>query len=196
MNRPLLIAISLVIVSGACARQAVVTSAPPSSQPPVAGPTPPPARLDVRALATINDVANTTIGSASFSDTPAGLLVTINVTGLGIGPHGVHLHSVGSCVAPTFVSAGDHFNPSDRHHGFRNSGGHHAGDMPNLLSPPAGTYRVQFLLDDVRLTGRGGLVDGDGASIVIHGAEDDLITDPAGNSGGRLACGVIRLTTP
>jgi Cu-Zn family superoxide dismutase len=191
MKRLLVLSISLAMVAG-CARQTAV-SPPPASQPPVSGPTPPPSRLDVRAIASINDVANTTIGSASFSDTPAGLLVTINVTGLGIGPHGVHLHSVGSCVAPTFVSAGDHFNPSGKRHGFRNGDGHHAGDMPNLLSPAAGTHRVQLLLDGVKLTGRGGLVDGDGASIVIHGAEDDLLTDPSGNSGGRLACGVIKL---
>jgi Cu-Zn family superoxide dismutase len=194
MNRSFVIAASLLTVAG-CARQAVVAS-PPAAQPPVSSPVSPPSRLDVRAIASINDVANTTIGSASFSDTPAGLLVTINVTGLGIGPHGVHLHSVGSCVAPTFTSAGDHFNPSNKRHGFRNDDGHHAGDMPNLISPPAGAYRVQFVLDGVRLTGRGGLMDNDGASIVIHGAEDDLLTHPSGNSGGRLACGVIRLTTP
>ena len=66
--------------------------------------------------------------------------------------------------------------------------------MPNIISPPAGVHRVQFLLEGVKLTGRGGLMDGDGASIVIHGAEDDLTSDPAGNSGGRIACGVIRLT--
>ena len=181
----------LALVTG-CAPQAVVSS----PQPPTAAPTPPPARLDVRATATINDVANTTIGSANFVDTPAGLLVTVAVTGLGIGMHGAHLHAVGSCDAPQFLSAGPHFNPSDRQHGFRNPAGHHAGDMPNIISPPAGQHRVQFILDGVKLTGRGGLMDADGASIVIHTAEDDHVTDPAGNSGGRFACGVIRLATP
>jgi superoxide dismutase, Cu-Zn family len=188
-------AVVFLLVLSACARKAEVTPGVPV-QPPATRPTPPPAKLDVRATATINDVANTTIGSATFSDTPAGLLVNISITGLGIGPHGVHLHAIGSCVTPTFASAGPHFNPGDRQHGFRNRGGYHAGDMPNIVSPPAGAHRVQFLLDGVKLTGRGGLLDDDGAAIVVHGAEDDLLTDPAGNSGGRLACGVIKPAVP
>lgn len=174
----------------ACGRQAVVTgTTPPPS--PAANPAPLPSSLDVRATAIINDVANTKIGNATFTDTPAGLLVTITATGLGIGAHGVHLHTVGACQTPSFASAGAHFNPSDRQHGFRNKAGHHAGDMPNLISPPAGAYSAQFVLDGVKLTGRGGLLDDDGASIVIHSAEDDHVTDPSGNSGGRFACGVI-----
>jgi Cu-Zn family superoxide dismutase len=181
------------LVTVGCAPHGVATS-PAPIQPPAESPTPPPARIDVRASATINDVANTTIGNATFADTPAGLLVSISISGLGIGPHGVHLHAIGSCVTPGFASAGPHFNPSNRQHGFLNPAGHHAGDMPNIISPPAGVHRVQFLLEGVKLTGRGGLMDADGASIVIHGAEDDLASDPAGNSGGRIACGVIRLT--
>jgi superoxide dismutase, Cu-Zn family len=175
----------------ACARQPVATTSAP--QPPSAGPTPPPASLDVRATATINDASNTRIGSATFTDTPAGLLVTITVTGLGIGAHGTHLHTVGKCDTPAFASAGGHFNPSGRQHGFRNKAGHHAGDMPNIVSPPAGAHTVQFMIDGVALSGRDGLLDGDGASIVIHSAEDDHQTDPAGNSGGRMACGVITM---
>ena len=177
-----------------CSPRAVVSS--PQPQPPAPGPTPAPTRLDVRATATLNDVANTTIGTATFVDTPAGLLVTVTVTGLGIGMHGAHLHAVGSCVPPQFSSAGPHFNPSNRQHGFRNPAGRHAGDMPNIISPPAGQHRVQFILDDVRLTGRGGLMDSDGASLVIHTAADDHTTDPEGDSGGRFACGVIKPSTP
>lgn len=175
----------------ACASQPVATTSAP--QPPAAGPTPPPASLDVRATATINDASNTRIGNATFSDTPSGLLVTVTVTGLGIGAHGAHLHTVGICETPAFASAGAHFNPSGRQHGFRNKAGHHAGDMPNIVSPPAGAHTVQFMIDGVTLTGRDGLLDGDGASIVIHSAEDDHLTDPAGNSGGRMACGVITM---
>lgn len=176
----------------ACAPPATVSSVP--IQPPAQGPSPVPSRIEVRATAAINDVANTTIGNATFVDTRAGLLITIVVSGLGIGPHGAHLHAVGSCVTPTFVSAGAHFNPSNRQHGFRNTGGYHAGDLPNIISPPAGTHRVQFVVEGVKLTGRGGLIDDDGASIVIHTGEDDHLSDPAGNSGGRFACGVIKLT--
>ncbi|MEO5568823.1 MAG: superoxide dismutase family protein, partial [Gemmatimonadaceae bacterium] len=145
------------------------------------------------ATATINDITNTIIGSASFADTPAGLLVSITVTGLGIGAHGAHLHTIGSCVRPTFASAGAHFNPSGKQHGFRNPAGHHAGDMPNIISPPAGNHTAQFLLAGVKLTGRGALLDDDGASIVIHSSEDDHRADPAGNSAGRYGCGVITL---
>jgi Cu-Zn family superoxide dismutase len=155
---------------------------------------PPPSRLDVRAIASINDVANTTIGTATFADTPAGLLISLSISGLGIGPHGVHLHAIGSCITPAFASAGPHFNPGGKQHGFLNPDGHHAGDMPNIISPPSGVHRVEFIVDGVRLTGRGGLIDSDGAAIVIHGSADDHATDPAGNSGGRIACGVIKPT--
>ena len=183
----------LLAALAACAPRSTVSSPPPVVPPPQ-GPTPAPTRIEVRATATINDVANTKIGDATFVETRAGLLITITASGLGIGAHGVHLHSVGACVTPTFVSAGPHFNPSNRQHGFKNPSGYHAGDLPNIISPPAGTHRVQFVAEGVRLTGRGGLIDDDGASIVIHTAEDDHATDPAGNSGGRFACGVIRLT--
>src|SRR6185436_7657730 len=128
------------LASTACGRQAVVTSAPPI-QPPAQATIPPPVKIDVRASATINDVANTTIGSATFADTPAGLLVSLSISGVGIGQHGVHLHAVGSCVTPGFASAGPHFNPEGKQHGFLNRAGYHAGDMPNIVSPPAGVHR-------------------------------------------------------
>lgn len=176
----------------ACGRQSVIASAPGALPSP--GPVPTTSAADAgRATATINDITNTRIGSASFADTPAGLLVSITVTGLGIGAHGAHLHTIGSCVRPTFASAGAHFNPSGKQHGFRNPAGHHAGDMPNIISPPAGNHTVQFLLAGVKLTGRGALLDEDGASIVIHSSEDDHRTDPAGNSAARYGCGVITL---
>ena len=176
-----------------CARQAVVTSAP-TVQPPAQPAAAPATKIDVRASATINDGANTTIGNATFADTPAGLLVSLSVSGLGIGPHGVHLHAVGSCVTPGFTSAGAHFNPDSKKHGFLNPDGHHAGDMPNIVSPPSGVHRVEFIVEGVKINGRGGLMDDDGAAIVIHGAGDDYSTDPSGNSGGRIACGVIKPT--
>lgn len=176
----------------------LISCNPPVS---VSTPTPPPAPQqtplpttnDVRATATINDVSNSRIGNASFTDTPAGLLVSITVTGLGIGSHGAHLHTVGTCTTPTFGSAGAHFNPTGKMHGFKNAAGHHAGDMPNIISPPAGSHSVHYIIEGLKLTGRGGLLDDDGASIVIHTGEDDYLTDPAGDSGGRYACGVITL---
>lgn len=177
----------LVASLAACARPSVGTPAPTAS------PSPGSAGVAASATATINDGTGSRVGSASFADTPAGLLVSITVNGLGIGGHGAHLHAIGSCVRPAFASAGPHFNPSGKQHGFRNPAGHHAGDMPNIVSPPAGNHTVQFLLPVVRLTGRDGLLDEDGASIVIHSSEDDHRTDPAGNSAARYGCGVITL---
>ena len=180
----------VVVALAACSRQSVVST----PQPPAVGAAPLPTAIAVRATATLNDVANTKIGTATFTDTPAGLLVAGTVTGLGIGAHGAHLHAVGVCQAPAFATAGPHFNPLGLKHGFKNPAGHHAGDMPNIVSPPAGAHSFQFLVEGVKLTGRGGLLDDDGASIVIHSAEDDYLADPAGNSGGRFACGVIMLS--
>ena len=145
-----------------------------------------------QATATVTDLAGTTVGNVTFSDTPAGLLVIGSVSGLGLGPHGTHLHAVGKCEPP-FTTAGAHFNPSGAKHGFRNPAGHHAGDMPNVVARPAGMEGFQFVVPGVTLTGSGGLVDGDGASIVFHSSADDYMTDPSGASGGRLACGVITL---
>ena len=169
----------------------VVASSPASSPP--QGPVPSlPATIAVQATAALVDLGNTRIGTVSFADTPAGLLVIGSVSGLGIGVHGLHLHTVGACDPP-FASAGGHFNPTGVKHGFRNPAGHHAGDMPNIVTPPSGTHGFQFIVDGVKLTGKAGLLDADGAAIVIHSSADDYLADPSGNSGGRMACGVITL---
>jgi len=187
MKRRLAAGISLALA--ACARAAIVSSPAP---PP--GPAPGlPATIEVHATAAVIDLAGTTVGTVNFADTPAGLLVIGSVSGLGLGAHGVHLHAVGRCEAP-FTSAGPHFNPNGAKHGFRNPAGHHAGDLPNVVTPPAGLYAFQFVAAGVKLTGKNGLIDGDGASIVFHSGADDYMTDPSGGSGGRLACGVITLT--
>jgi len=112
------------------------------------------------------------------------------VTDLGLGGHGIHLHEVGKCEPP-FTSAGAHFNPTNRTHGFKASGGGHLGDLPNLDLPAAGAQRFEMLVADVTLRGRNALLDADGASIIVHTTRDDYVTDPAGNSGGRVACGII-----
>lgn len=173
--------VAIALGVGACGRTPVASS--PAPAPAVA----------VQARAAIIDLGGTPIGSVSFADTPAGLLIIGSVSGLGIGVHGVHLHAVGRCEPP-FATAGPHFNPQGRKHGFRNPAGHHAGDLPNVVTPPAGPYGFQFVAAGVRLTGTDGLLGFDGASIVFHSGADDYLTDPAGASGGRLACGVISLT--
>jgi superoxide dismutase, Cu-Zn family len=127
----------------------------------------------------------------TFSETYAGLLVRGSVSDLGIGAHGIHLHSVGKCDGPNFTTAGGHFNPEQRAHGFNNQHGHHLGDMPNIVTPPAGKLDFEFVVPDVTLKGINPLLDADGASIVVHASGDDFMTDPSGNSGARIACGVI-----
>jgi len=142
------------------------------------------------AIAELRGLTGEPVGQVSFTQTPAGVLVAGTVSGLGLGAHGIHIHAVGSCVPP-FTSAGPHFNPENRHHGFLNPDGHHVGDMPNLILPAAGRYSFQQLIAGAHLTGDDGMLDADGASIVIHGSRDDYATDPSGDSGGRIACGVI-----
>ncbi|NUQ21335.1 MAG: superoxide dismutase family protein, partial [Gemmatimonadaceae bacterium] len=106
---------------------------------------------------------------------------------------GSHLHAVGQCNAPDFASAGGHFNPSSKMHGFRNPAGHHAGDLTNVSIPESGALRVELLAPGVRLgPGDGTLLDADGAAVVIHALADDYQTDPAGASGTRIACGVVQ----
>jgi Cu-Zn family superoxide dismutase len=167
------------------------TSLGQGAPPAAAAPAPP---ITVQATASVVDAKGTKLGTVNFSDTPAGLLVSGSLTGLSEGPHGIHLHTVGKCEGPAFTSAGGHFNPSGSKHGFMTAAGHHAGDMPNIIAPASGAYSFQFMVDGVKLTGATGLLDADGAAIVIHATADDYTTDPAGASGARIACGVIAAT--
>ena len=100
------------------------------------------------------------------------------------------MHETGLCT-PNFEAAGAHFNPGNRQHGFRNGQGPHAGDMPNIHVSPSGALTVELLLAGVTLSGERALLDGDGAALVVHANADDYATEPSGNSGERIACGVI-----
>ena len=143
------------------------------------------------ATATLRDLAGGRVGSAQLADSYAGVIITATVTGLGLGAHAIHIHEVGKCEPP-FTSAGGHFNPDRRRHGFKNREGHHLGDLPNIDMPAAGTLKFEFVLPGVTIDGSKGLLAGDGSAIVIHSSKDDLRTDPSGESGGPQACGVIR----
>ena len=147
------------------------------------------------ATATLKDVNGREVGTLQFEDHgSAGVLVTGSFQNLATGQHGIHFHAVGSCeVATNFSSAGAHFNPAGRQHGLSNPAGPHAGDLPNLEIGQFqnGAYRATTS----RVTlGNGGptLLDADGSAVVVHAAADDQKSDPAGNSGARVACGVIR----
>jgi Cu-Zn family superoxide dismutase len=142
------------------------------------------------AMAMIKDAQGGNVGSAAFTDTPAGLLVVGTITTLPAGVHGIHIHAVGKCDAP-FTTAGGHFNPGMKKHGFKSADGPHTGDMPNFEMPASGIGHFEFIMPGVSLKGNNAILDADGAAVVIHATADDYMTDPAGNSGARVACGVI-----
>lgn len=133
-------------------------------------------------------------GEATATATPEGLRVSITATGLPEGEHGAHIHMTGQCEGPAFESAGAHWNPTNREHGSENPQGAHAGDMPNLTVAADGSGSLQYLVPAAVLSGGGvALLDGDGAALVIHADADDMRTDPSGNSGERIACGVFNV---
>jgi Cu-Zn family superoxide dismutase len=144
------------------------------------------------ARADIKNAEGKTVGTASVRGTMDGVLLTVNINGLPEGLHAVHVHSVGKCEGSTFTSAGPHFNPLNKQHGLENAAGPHAGDLPDVYVEKNGAGRYEVLLDSITLgSGEMSVFDADGSSIVIHVTADDNVTDPAGNSGDRIACGVI-----
>lgn len=140
------------------------------------------------ATATLMDAARRPAGRATVREVAGGLRVTVDARNLPMGTHGAHLHTVGSCLGPDFASAGPHWNPANAKHGSMNPAGPHAGDLPNLTIGRDGRGTLGVVLAGATMDG---LLDADGAALVIHAGPDDLMTDPSGNSGARLACGVL-----
>lgn len=144
------------------------------------------------AKAALKDVSGNDVGIANLVQAGSGVLISLSLRGLPPGKHAFHVHAIGKCVPP-FTTAGGHFNPGGRKHGLEAVDGAHAGDMPNLHIPSSGELQVELVNTMVTLT-RGqpnSLFDGDGSAIVIHAAADDYKSDPAGNAGDRIACGVV-----
>ncbi|HKP75472.1 MAG TPA: superoxide dismutase family protein [Longimicrobiaceae bacterium] len=121
--------------------------------------------------------------------------VTVEATHLPTGTHGTHLHTTGRCDAPAFTTAGGHLNPANRQHGMRNPRGPHLGDLPNLVVGANGMGRLEAVIAGSTRPGQAPLFDADGTALVIHAGADDMVTDPAGNSGARIACSVIAAPT-
>src|SRR5205823_2449600 len=146
-----------------------------------------------QARADIKNAEGKSVGTAFLRETKDGVLMTVNVKGLPEGLHAIHFHSVGKCEGPAFTSAGPHFNPENKKHGLKNPAGPHAGDMQALMVGADGTGRVEFVDTLVSLAepAPNSLFHPNGTAIVIHAAPDDQMTDPSGNSGARIACGVI-----
>ena len=120
--------------------------------------------------------------------------VKVDVKNLPPGEHGIHIHQNAKCDAPDFKTSGGHFNPGSKLHGIKNPSGPHAGDIPqNLIVAADGTDKVEFSLRGVSLDPKAmnSLFTGDGTSIIIHEKADDMMTDPSGNSGARIACGIV-----
>ncbi|MBV9842787.1 MAG: superoxide dismutase family protein [Sphingomonadaceae bacterium] len=132
------------------------------------------------------------LGKVLVAQTPAGLHVLVTAAGLAPGVHGVHIHTTGSCTPPDFKSAGGHWNPTGKQHGKDNPAGMHMGDLPNLTADANGNGTLDAVIPGGMLsTGANPLLDSDGAAVVVHAGPDDYKSDPAGNSGNRIACGVL-----
>jgi Cu-Zn family superoxide dismutase len=134
------------------------------------------------------------VGSVHIEHMPSATLFLLTLHDMPPGVHGIHIHSVGKCDPPSFDSAGPHFNPTNNQHGMKNPKGPHAGDLPNIIIPASGKLETQIMVaGDRQWDGQGGILDGDGASLVIHANPDDYMTDPSGNSGPRIACAKLDL---
>jgi Cu-Zn family superoxide dismutase len=159
----------------------------------------------VAACSTLAELPTERLGSATLSTAggvPAGTVQVLAngaevtlvaaVTGQAAGPHGFHLHAVGRCEGPDFTSAGGHLNPQNREHGSANPAGSHFGDLPNMEIKAGGSGSLTTILPGNRAQIVDWLFDADGTAVVLHAQSDDYQTDPTGNAGGRIACGVIK----
>jgi Cu-Zn family superoxide dismutase len=144
-----------------------------------------------KAAAVLKDPKGNEVGKATLTNTRGGVLIRLDLTAAPAGVHAFHIHAVGKCEPPDFKSAGPHFNPKSTKHGLMNPEGPHAGDMPNFHLPADGRLSIEVLNPAVSLSGESALLDEDGASLVLHAGPDDYQTDPAGNAGDRIACGII-----
>lgn len=144
------------------------------------------------ARAVLKDAGGKTVGDINITQVTDGVLIKIDAKGLPPGEHAFHVHAVGKCEPP-FNSAGGHFNPENKKHGMMAKEGHHAGDMPNLVVPSSGDLTVEMVNTAVTLEKNkpNSLYQPNGTAFVVHASPDDYKTDPAGNAGGRIACGVV-----
>ncbi len=144
------------------------------------------------ATVSLRDSTGRDLGSLTLTQADSGIVVAGRLTGLMQGDHGLHIHAVGSC-SPTFEAAGEHWNPEARQHGTQNSAGPHRGDLLNLPVQSDSAGSINSVTRGGRLED---LFDADGSAVVVHAAADDYRTDPDGNSGGRIACGVVTRGAP
>ncbi len=141
--------------------------------------------------AEVRDARGVTLGSLAVTEGEGGVSLSGMLHGVAPGEHAIHIHTAGSCEGPDFASAGDHWNPENREHGTDNPKGPHAGDLSNLTVGADSMATIQQVTPGGMLQGENGVMDADGAAVVVHQGADDYRTDPSGNSGDRIACGVL-----
>lgn len=151
----------------------------------------------VSVTATLVDTTGQAIGTVQLHQDAAGVvLVRVDAAGIPAGAHGIHIHQTGKCEGPAFASAGGHFNPTNKKHGLDSVDGAHGGDLTQIPAAFDGSATHQATTNRISLTGGPlSINDADGSSLVVHAGADDQVTDPTGNSGGRIACAVIATGT-
>ena len=154
--------------------------------------TPPSIRTPL-AIADIKASDGKAVGHAVVTEVEGGrMALQLTLNDIPEGAHGLHFHTTGKCDAPDFTSAGGHLNPAMHQHGKDNPAGPHLGDLPNIAATKDGLVKVSLPLTGSRAELAHALMDGDGTALVVHAAADDYKTDPSGNSGARIACGVFK----